>query len=580
MVSRLIFLFILFFIQMAPAMASDELTVETNRTELYEGDTLTLTVQANIKLDFSLGDIFNPGAPQLPMPDISKLDPDFEVLSQNQKYSIRTVNGDMHGDITWVFELAPKRTGQLEIPSLSYHDQTSQPIAITVKEGTPPAQAGEPRDAFIELSTDKDRVYVQEQMVLTVKLFFTGNLLRGELSEPEHPTALIEPLGNQREYRRFRDNQEYRVVERRYAIFPQEPGELSFAPFRFEGQSRDANGKVRYLRDSQELFAIPVDAPPASFSGSTWLPASSLTLTESGLPDSLSIDPGESLTRTIKVTSTGLTSEALPPIPDQLPDGLRSYPEQPERNTETQADGLQGNLTQTAALVGVTPGEVTLPEIRIPWWDTTTDTEKVAVLPARTLTIRGTVAAQAQSSPPQAAQAPEPQDTSTSSEQHPVIATGSNRFWVWLSLGLALAWLITLGLWLRSRRVSTVKPSMNKPDNNERVAFELLISAARQGKANTPSLLLAWANVNRGDRRYHSVSALLNDLGDDALKQELDRLQSHYFGRHGKEASSSWDGTGLVETLKRLRQQDKTKGESDPGNHLPELYPQGLASRS
>lgn len=41
---------------------------------------------------------------------------------------------------------------------------------------------------------------MQEQLTMTIRLFFSGNLVRGELSEPEHPDAIIEPLGKQREY--------------------------------------------------------------------------------------------------------------------------------------------------------------------------------------------------------------------------------------------------------------------------------------------------------------------------------------------------------------------------------------------
>ena len=41
-------------------------------------------------------------------------------------------------------------------------------------------------------SADKDEVYVQEQLILTVRLFFRGNLIRGELSEPTHPHVIIE----------------------------------------------------------------------------------------------------------------------------------------------------------------------------------------------------------------------------------------------------------------------------------------------------------------------------------------------------------------------------------------------------
>lgn len=579
MVIRLIFLLTLIMLQVAPAHASEGLTAEANRTELYEGDTLTLTVRANIKLEFNFGSLFDPGAPQLPMPDIDKLAADFDILSQNQKYSIRTINSDMHGEITWVFQLAPKRTGTLTIPSLEYDGQASAPIEITVRGGAAPQPDGIVKDAFIELATDKEQVYVQEQLVITLKLYFTGNLLRGELSEPEHPTALIEPLGNQREYREFRDNREYRVVERRYAVFPQEPGDMTFAPFRFEGQTRDASGAVKYLRDSAQLFTITVDAPPASFSGDTWLPASNLTLSEADIPAQLAMDTGDSLTRTLTVTASGLTSEALPPLPDNLPDNLRSYPDAPERQTDIIASGLEGRLTQSAALVAVSPGEVTLPEIRIPWWDTTTDTEKVAVLPAHTVTIRGTTVAPQPAAPLPASL--EPASMPENAPAFPQIANNSSHFWAWLSLALAIAWAITLVLWLRGHRKSAQQPPTPTISSREREAFEKLLKAARNGKANTPTLLLAWANLNRPDKHYRNLGSLLRETGDNDLTGELEKLQSHYFGRSGDhQQQDEWQGERLVDALKRLRMREPGPTQyRRPEEMLPPLYPRELASR-
>src|SRR5699024_3818088 len=153
-------------------------------------------------------------------------EPDFDILARNQHYSVQTVNGEMTGEITWTYQLAPKKTGKLTIPPLPFKDSTSKPVTIDVISGTPPdegASGQASRRGFIELSADKDELYVQEQLVLTIRLFFNGNLIRGELSEPEAPDAIVEPLGKQREFSRYRDGVRYRVVERKYALFPQQP---------------------------------------------------------------------------------------------------------------------------------------------------------------------------------------------------------------------------------------------------------------------------------------------------------------------------------------------------------------------
>jgi len=203
-----------------PAHAG-ELAAVPDRTSLYEGDVLTLTVKGSTEIDLDLSDIFNFDVSSLPSPDIEKVSPDFDVLSRRQLHNVHAVNGNMVGEITWTYELAPKSTGELTIPALTFKDSVSKPVTIDVKKGNPPDQADTNRDSFIELTADKSDVYVQEQLILTVRLFFRGNLIRGELSEPEHPNAIIEPLGKQREFSSDRNGVRYRVVERQPA--PRKP---------------------------------------------------------------------------------------------------------------------------------------------------------------------------------------------------------------------------------------------------------------------------------------------------------------------------------------------------------------------
>ena len=118
MVSRLTgpFILILLLVTMAgPAMATNDLTVEPDRTRLYEGEVLTLSVKGSTKIDINLGNLFDFDLSSLPKPDIEKVEDDFEILARNQQYSIRTVNNEMVGEITWTYQLAPKKTGELTL---------------------------------------------------------------------------------------------------------------------------------------------------------------------------------------------------------------------------------------------------------------------------------------------------------------------------------------------------------------------------------------------------------------------------------------------------------------------------------
>ena len=575
MVNRLVIsaIRVLVLMAMATFLHAGELKVEPDRTRLYEGEVLTLTVTGSMKLDINLSNLFNLDLSNLPSPDIEKVEPAFEVLGKNQRYSIRTVNNDMVGEITWTYQLAPQRSGKLTIPSLSFKDSTSKPVNIQVVSGSPPDQkAAASRDSFIELSADKAEVYVQEQLTMTIRLFFSGNLVRGELSEPDHPDAIIEPLGKQREYSRYRDGVRYRVVERRYALFPQQPGELTLPPIEFEGQARDASGKLIFLRDSEQLYPVPVKDVPASYTGDTWLPASGLTLEESGLPDSLQVETGENLTRNITLRAAGLPAEALPPLPELAPEGLRSYPEAPERKTDITPAGLASSLSQTRALVPVQSGPLTLPEMRITWWNTTTDSEQVAVIPAKTLQVGG---ASAQVSAPTSASSNDG-DMAASGTSEPRTSDTDSSGWQWLSLVLAALWLATLVLWWRARNAGNrFESEPAEPDHRENKLFEQLIQAARKGSASTPALLVQWANQRFAGQNFKTASEVLAELNNATLSAELRRLQARLFAPGG-DTAEDWDGRALAKALQQVREQRKS--EEPQGSELPPLYPDSLSA--
>ncbi|MCR8913834.1 protein BatD [Marinobacter panjinensis] len=578
MVSRLTYPFILISLLLTmagQAMAAKDLTVEPDRTRLYEGEVLTLTVKGSTKIDINLGNLFDFDMSSLPKPDIEKVEDDFEILARNQQYSIRTINNEMIGEITWTYQLAPKTTGKLTIPALKFRDSESDPVTVNVIDGTPPeVEADASRNSFIELAADKDEVYVQEQLVLTIKLFFTGNLIRGELSEPEHPHAIIESLGKQSEYTRYRDGVRYRVVERRYAIYPQKEGQLSLQPIRFEGQARNSDGQLKFLRDNATLFDVPVNGIPADFSGDTWLPARNLELNESGLPQSRTLTAGQNLTRTLTLQADGLPSETLPPFPEEMPDGIRAYPEKAERSTTPGSEGLASRLTQTTALVPVQPGQLVLPEIRIPWWDTKSDTERVAVVPARTLTIDaipGQIETLPADSPNQATRAVEEEGGET---KNTATGTAGPGFWPLATLTLLGIWVVTLAAWWLSRRKSRPETAAENPrEIREKALFRELCEAARAGSPTTTELLVRWIAVQHPETTFRSVVDVNRFLQDKDLAAEIEQLQHRLFGTAEQQASAPWDGDRLVATLIRIRGASGSHSTEEP---LPPLYPDGL----
>jgi len=561
----------------AGPLSANELTAEPDRDQLYEGEVLTLTVKGSMNIELNLSNLFNFDLSQLPSPDIEQVEPDFEILARNQRYSVQTVNGDMVGEITWTYQLAPTRTGTLTIPALKFKDASSKPVTIEVVSGTPPDQPAANRDSFVELSADKAEVYVQEQLVLTVQLYFSGNLIRGELSDPQHPDAIIESLGKQREFTTQRGGKRYRVVERRYAIFPQTPGELELPAIRFEGQVREANGALRFLRDSQQLYPVQVKPVPASYpADKPWLPADNLALAENGLPDTDTLTAGSNLTRNIVIQAAGLPSEALPPLTIAYPGALRHYPEQPRRSTEPTTDGLESTLQLEAALVPVHSGEITIPEVSVPWWNTRTDQLEEAVLPARRYQIEGgsVAAAPVTNEPsqlePTAGLTPETNADSNADSSSP---------WLWTTLLLGALWLITVALWWFSRK-NTAGSRANDTaviNGNEKDRFNQLITAIQNGAPETPVLLVRWARERFPDTNLNDSSDVVRYSNSKNLGDALREFQASLYAQRTQDTAKADKAVrnNLAKAVIELRQGDVRKEDQ---NGLAPLYPAGLSS--
>lgn len=435
------------------------------------------------------------------------------------------------------------------------------------------AQDEESRQAFIELSASDDELYVQQQLLLTVKLYYTNNVIQGNLDDPEHPDAVIEKLGEQKQYQEKLDGERYRVVERRYLVFPQKPGRLQLPPVEFLGTARHSRGHHYRVTDSAALFALNVRDIPDSFSGRTWLPASHVELSADGLEDEGPVTPGEDLTRTLTLSARGLPATTLPELDHDYPDALRSYPEPEQRESTATEDGVEGRLQQTVALVPVPGegGEVVIPEVRIPWWDVNEDRQRVAVLPERTLQLAGTVATDNDGNGADMAattEADRPQ------EPAPGNTTGH---WIWplLTALMLLGWLSTAtAWWLHTRRKRNIPVVDTHDAPDERRQFAQVCEQARTLAPAFFNDFPAWVRQLTGGRCSTSEQAMAL-LGNPRLTRAVSQWQAHLFGNHQAPAP---DGRELVTTLKATRRQWRAHqhGSDTTRGSLPALYPPGL----
>lgn len=565
--------------------AETTLTASVDRNKIYEADTLNLVILGEIEMDFSLGGIMNFGRSQLESPNVDALSNDFEILDQKQSYNMQSINGNTTAQVTWSYSLAPKRNGTLTIPSIEYKDAKSNLLTVNVLKGKAPQDQNKPPQVFIEATIDKTSAYVQEQIIYTLRLYSADRLASGELSVPESNNAIIQALGDTKKYFRMAHNRRYEVRERQYLVFPQKSGTLTIDAQSFNGLLIDSQKRQRVrVREFTEPLSLAIKPPPSSFTGKTWLPAASLYLSEKWETDPNNLEVGDSITRTLEMKALGLLDSALPQIAtDKIP-GLKIYPDMPQVESQQHETGAQSIRLESIALVAVNPAEVSLPEIRIPWWDTINDVERVAVIPAKTFTIRPNPELA------QLTQAPQPslnlinesnvsvEDIKeTKPEQLQLESQNTNvqnnHFWYTIIVLILIGWFSSVALLLKfNTKINIVEPKIStQPKLNK--LYQNLLDAIKNDNHDMPKLLILWAN------KFSDVSNLgvtvqslldIEKLNKEIYIQAKAYEVTLYAAKADPKRNNAYDKEILIKHIKTLVK-EHTKTTSTPP--LRPMYP-------
>jgi hypothetical protein len=476
-------------------------------------------------------------------PETGPLEQQFDVLDRGTSSRIQIVNGQTSQITEWQFQLMPKAPGDYTVPALRVGPLTTNAVALKV---VPPDGDGDaPADVFMELAAEPSTVYVQSQVVVTVRLFIGISTGRATLTQPEisGAEAIVERLGEDSQYQTMRGGRSFIVRERRYAVFPQRPGALTVGPVTFEAMvipDRGFSRVQRFRSTTLELDVQPAVPPPPEQPNAAWLPAQRVTLRESSGGEA-ELVAGIPWSRTITIEADGLLETQLPDVAMSQQPGVRQYANQPELDREVTPQGLRARRSVTLAVIAQTPGELTLDAIEVPWWNVAEGRWEVATLPARTLQVTPSAEAVA----PPAAPASEPR-TVAAAPPPP-----SRDFWPYVSLALAVGWALTAALWWRAARPprGTVRLRTAGPSqSNERRLLRELKAACTAGEAEQARrALLQWARLRFAATPPRSLGALAPLLPSTAARPVLE-LEAHIYGS----AAGPWDGAALAAVLPEL----------------------------
>ena len=542
---------------------------------------LTYTVNTQNATDFRAGDI--PG--------------ELEVLigpNRSMQSSYQMINGhtSSSSSITYTYIVCATKNGSFTIPPahVVVGGKTIASNTLNIKvSGSPQASSGsggsprqhrqdeqgEIRDAgsqisgsdlFIKVSANKKRVYEQEPILLTYKVYTLVGLtsLRGdmpdlksfytqEVSLPSQKSFSIETF-NGRPYRTTTWSQ--------YVMFPQMTGKLQIPSITFEGivvqQNRNIdpfeaffNGGSGYIEVKKKIIAPGIDIEvdplperPAGFSGGVghFTVSASLSKTETKANDPVSV----------RITVSGIGNLKLIKQPQiELPKDFDKYEPKVTDKTKLTTAGIEGLMIYDILIVPRHQGHYEIPPVSLTYFDTASKSYKTVTSEPLTLDVaKG-------SGPGAMSDYSGQQDLQELSRDIRYIKTGNVRqqgideFFFgstayWITLAIMALVFISLFVIFRQRAIENANVTKRRAGKANKVATKRLKKASKLMADNKPGefydevLRALWGYV--GDKLNIPVEQLSHDnisqrlsergVGEETIAQFIGALDECEFERY------------------------------------------------
>ena len=593
-----------------PVMA--DVSAHLNQNTFYEGDQITLNIESTMNTKAQ--------------PDLSVLEKNFRVLGTSTSSQINILNGKRSFKKMWIIELQPKQKGAIQIPAINIGNEKTQPLNIKIATLPPEIKAETSKHVFIETSVgiSGNETYVQQQIPYTVKLYFDSAMQSGEISQPSVNNAVVEELIDGKRYEVMRAGKKFTVIEKHFTISPEKNGKLHIPativngrialsggdsarmdetdmlnnffsnfrndPFFNDPFFKDSFGEDFFSRRSvgsskpfsikSQTIDINVLPVPKSFTGSAWLPAEELSIRDSWTRSPPALKVGEPVTRTLVLRAKGLGGSQIPTIDISKPNDIKIYPEQPTSKTHTDGITLIGRQYFDISYIPQKAGKITIPEIKVDWWNIKTKKQETVTLPAWQLNVAPGILSNTEAEEPLAIKDEEkpkmakPETVSeTEIENASTIISNS---WIWkiaalmAILFLALATLFYMISSYRKRSLQHVK----KPYVNINALKTIALQACQENdKQAAAKAILKLAQAQWGDHSIQNLGALMLSLGKQsgnsaasvAVIKELE--ESLY-----SSSSHQWNGANLKAVIKAGLQPEKVAPVTKTGALEP-LYP-------
>ncbi|WP_019612964.1 BatD family protein [Psychromonas ossibalaenae] len=555
-------LFLSLFINQSVSAAAVQVQTSVSDNVVYLGDMFTLTIEINdSSSDYQL--------------DTRPLEKDFTVYRPSRSQKSELINGKFSQRTEWQVTLQAKAVGTFTIPALKIGSLNSKAIVVSVEKPSAEATKSQDNAVFIENSVDRETLYLGQPLIFTSKIFLSQNSNELNLLDPTLKGADIEVYGEDKNGQTIRNGIRYKTITRKYQINANTAGNVTINSPLLTGSLRKtvriSDWQNRVIADPINIrgdsLKVTIKEKPADYQGE-WLISDDVRLIENQSIDGQSFRVGEPITRSISLQVASINKDKLPVVNFNYPKSLRFYPDQDELIEGQANDLIYAQRTLRHAIIPDQAGSLTLPEIKIPWWNSLTDKQEFAVLPAQTLTI---LAAEKTHSSAADTEAPQTIPTAAAPQEAPAAAAADNSaliMWQVISAILLFSLIVLAAYHYSYRRKSAaekISSPLIAPLKQELVTLNNALHKQDAG-------LIYQALLSYAQSEYHLLKSLsqlpdcvnLNEQDKQLLAAEIKKLENRCCN-----PSSAWNAEQLSQLIKKHQQHNPASS----GNNIMDINP-------
>ncbi len=350
--------------------ASAQLTVNTNRNQYAPSDNIALSVESDNPIDTAL--------------DTSPLLAQFIILDQKKMTINSYAEGKRTAKVRWNILLRARKSGSVQIPNLSYNQESSESFNIFIKSSSPTRFLPvSDMPIILDAQLDKDDSYEGALFLYTLNIYSDRPLAEGfQITSPKLQKGDIQLLEQGPVELITIRNKEYNVIEQRYAVFPAEMGRYIIEGPIFTGAQQDGISTLVRANNLEINVRARQDFNNATY----WLAAKSVTINEQWTK-AQNLKVGDVIYREVSLSAKGIRAADLPAIISQNPEIINIQDSKTTLTDTINKDGIQGTRTERQQIQLLERGELTFPKIDIFWWSTTSDSQQQAVIPRQIMQV-------------------------------------------------------------------------------------------------------------------------------------------------------------------------------------------------